>query len=78
MQMLTELTTPVIQDLAIQHAKKLLDYHLGKYELEEGEIVNEDFDLEIMRKIAIRIIMYDNSTIKPPVVTTYDEIYENI
>ena len=36
--MLDELCAPVIQVLAMQYATRILDYHLGNYELEEGEL----------------------------------------
>ena len=72
--MLAELSAPVIQVLANQHAQKLLDYHLGNYILEEGEVIEEEFDLTAMQSIATRIVLCDN-TQKQPIVVTYDEVY---
>jgi hypothetical protein len=40
--MLDELCAPVIQVLAMQYATRILDCHLGNYELEEGEIIGEE------------------------------------
>jgi hypothetical protein len=70
-----ELSAPVIQMLAEQHARKILDYHLGKYELEEGETVDAEWSLEDMQLVAKRIVIGGNAT-QEPIVSTYDEIYE--
>jgi len=74
-QIIAELSAPIIQDLATQHTKKMLDCYLGKYDLEEGETVDEDFSLEEMSNIAKRIILCES--VKEPIVVTYDEVYEN-
>lgn len=70
-----ELCAPVIQELASQYAKKIIDHHLGEYDLEEGEIIDEEWSLEEMRLIAKRIVMGGNANAKEPIVTTYDEVY---
>ena len=66
----------VIQELASQYAKKIIDCHLGKYDLEEGEIIDEEWSLEEMQLIAKRIVMNrSNANAKKPIVTTYEEVY---
>ena len=66
----------VIQELASQYAKRIIDHHLGEYDLEEGEIINVEWSLEDMRAIAKRIVMRGNiANTKEPIVTTYDEVY---
>ena len=71
-----ELCAPVIQELASQYAKKIIDHHLGEYDLEEGEIIEEEWSLEEMQAIAKRIVMNSNiANAKEPIVTTYDEVY---
>ena len=66
----------VIQELASQYAKKIIDCHLGKYDLEEGEIIDEEWSLEEMRAIAKMIVMNrSNANAKKPIVTTYEEVY---
>ena len=55
--MLDELCAPVIQVLAMQYATRILDYHLGNYELEEGEIIDYDITLDDLRMIAERIVL---------------------
>jgi len=74
--MIEELCAPVIQELASQYAKRIIDYHLGKYVLEEGEIIDEEWSLEEMQLIAKRIVMRGIANTKEPIVTTYDEVYE--
>ena len=74
--MIEELCGPVIQELASQYAKKIIDCHLGKYDLEEGEIIDEEWSLEEMQLIAKRIVMNrSNANAKKPIVTTYEEVY---
>ena len=71
-----ELCAPVIQELASQYAKKIIDHHLGEYDFEEGEIIDEEWSLEEMQAIAKRIVMNSNiANAKEPIVTTYDEVY---
>lgn len=66
----------VIQELASQYAKRIIDCHLGKYDLEEGEIIDEEWSLEEMQLIAKRIVMNrSNANTKKPIVTTYEEVY---
>ena len=65
----------VIQELASQYAKRIIDHHLGKYDLEEGEVIDEEWSLEDMRLIAKRIVMRGIMNAKEPIVTTYDEVY---
>jgi oligoribonuclease NrnB/cAMP/cGMP phosphodiesterase (DHH superfamily) len=65
----------VIQELASQYAKRIIDHHLGEYDLEEGEIIDEEWSLEDMRAIAKRIVMRYIVNAKEPIVTTYDEVY---
>ena len=55
--MLDELCAPVIQVLAMQYATRILDYHLGNYELEEGEIIDYEVTLDELRAIAERIVL---------------------
>ena len=73
--MIEELCAPVIQELASQYAKKIIDHHLGKYDLEEGEVIDEEWSLEEMRLIAKRIVMRGSANAKEPIVTTYEEVY---
>ena len=70
-----ELCAPVIQELASQYAKKIIDHHLGEYVLEEGEIIDEEWSLEEMQAIAKMIVMRGSANAKEPIVTTYDEVY---
>ena len=65
----------VIQELASQYAKRIIDCHLGKYDLEEGEVIDEEWSLEEMRAIAKRIVMRGIVNAKKPIVTTYEEVY---
>ena len=65
----------VIQELASQYAKRIIDHHLGEYDLEEGEIINVEWSLEDMRAIAKRIVMRGIMNAKEPIMTTYDEVY---
>lgn len=55
--MLAELCVPVIELLRQQHVGRILDYHMGIYELEEGEIINYDITLDDLRMIAERIVL---------------------
>jgi len=74
--MIEELCASVIQELASQYAKRIIDYHLGKYDLEEGEFIDDEWSLEEMQLIAKRIVMGGNvAKTKEPIVTTYDEVY---
>ena len=73
--MIEELCGPVIQELASQYAKRIIDHHLGEYGLEEGEVIDEEWSLEDMRLIAKRIVMRGIMNAKEPIVTTYDEVY---
>ncbi len=73
--MIEELCGPVIQELASQYAKRIIDHHLGEYVLEEGEIIDDEWSLEEMQLIAKRIVMGGNARTKEPIVTTYDEVY---
>ena len=70
-----ELSAPVIQELATKHAKKIIDHHLGKYELEEGETIDTEWSIEDIKLFAKRIVIGGNAT-PEPIVSTYDEIYE--
>ena len=66
----------VIQELASQYAKRIIDHHLGEYGLEEGEVIDDEWSLEDMRAIAKRIVMNrSNANAKKPIVTTYEEVY---
>ena len=65
----------VIQELASQYAKRIIDCYLEKYDLEEGEIINVEWSLEDMRAIAKRIVMRGIMNAKEPIMTTYDEVY---
>jgi hypothetical protein len=73
--MIEELCASVIQELASQYAKRIIDHHLGEYVLEEGEIIDDEWSLEEMQLIAKRIVMGGNARTKEPIVTTYDEVY---
>ena len=55
--MLAELCVPVIELLRQQHVGRILDYHMGIYELEEGEIIDYDITLDDLRMIAERIVL---------------------
>ena len=55
--MLAELCVPVIELLRQQHVGRILDYHMGIYELEEGEIIDYDVTLDDLRMIAERIVL---------------------
>ena len=48
---------PVIEMLAQQYVGRILDYHLGNYELEEGEIIDYEVTLDELRAIAERILL---------------------
>lgn len=55
--MLAELCVPVIELLRQQHVGRILDYHMGIYELEEGEIIDYEVTLDDLRMIAERIVL---------------------
>ena len=55
--MLTELCAPVIEILTQQYVGRMLDYHMGIYELEEGEIIDYTVTLDDLRMIAERIVL---------------------
>ena len=55
--MLAELCAPVIEILTQQYVGRMLDYHMGIYELEEGEIIDYTVTLDDLRMIAERIVL---------------------
>ena len=71
--MLDELCAPVIQVLAMQYATRILDYHLGNYELEEGEIIDYEVTLDEFRAIAERIVLSKDVAEDTPFLHIYLE-----
>ena len=61
--MLAELCVPVIELLRQQYVGRILDYHMGIYELEEGEIIDYDITLDDLRMIAERIVLREEEEV---------------
>ncbi len=66
--MLDELCAPVMEMLAMRFAARVIDYYMGNYELEEGEIVDFELTQGELRGLAERIILSDNSSNESQVV----------
>lgn len=58
--MLDELCAPVIEMLMFHYIGRILDFHMGIYELEEGEIIDYDVTMNDFRTIAECIVISMN------------------
>jgi hypothetical protein len=74
--MLDELCAPVMEMLAMRFAARVIDYYMGNYELEEGEIVDCELTQDELRGLAERIILSDNSSNELPVVDSMQTYYD--
>ena len=58
--MLDEMCAPVIEMLAMRFTARIIDYYMGNYELEEGEIIDHVWTQNEMRHLAESIVLSDN------------------
>jgi hypothetical protein len=55
--MLDEMCAPVMEMLAMRFAARVIDYYMGNYELEEGEVIDHVWTQDELRHLAESIVM---------------------
>lgn len=57
--MLDEMCAPVMEMLAMRFAARVIDYYMGNYELEEGEVIDHVWTQDELRHLAESIVLSD-------------------
>ena len=55
--MIDEMCAPVMEMLAMRFAARVIDYYMGNYELEEGEVIDHVWTQDDLRHLAESIVM---------------------
>lgn len=57
--MLDEMCAPVMEMLAMRFAARVIDYYMGNYDLEEGEVIDHVWTQDELRHLAESIVLSD-------------------
>lgn len=74
--MLDEMCAPVMEMLAMRFAARVIDYYMGNYDLEEGEVIDHVWTQDDLRHLAESIVLSDKSSNELHVVDSMQTYYD--